>query len=80
MLVTFMRGHARKFNNSTMLTRVLRLPHGFHLLEGNVHAMDSPPTHELEMPGAQVGPFIQGSSRDPPPSWGMLLELRELIR
>jgi hypothetical protein len=55
-----------------MLARFSKLPHGFDFLEGNVHAMDSPPTHEMEMPSAQVGPFIQGSSRDPPPLWGML--------
>jgi len=59
-----------------MLIGFSRLPHGFDLLEGNVHAMDNPPTHhELEMPSAQVGPFIEGSSCDPPPSWGMLSEL-----
>jgi hypothetical protein len=44
-----------------MLARVLGLPHGFDLLEGNVHAMNSPSTHELKMSNAQVGPFIQGS-------------------
>jgi hypothetical protein len=59
-----------------MLVGFLRLPHGFDLLEGNVHVMDSSLTHEMEMQGAQVGPFIQGSSRDPPPSWGTLLELQ----
>jgi hypothetical protein len=32
-----------------MLIGFSKLPHGFDLLEGNVHAMDSPPTHELEM-------------------------------
>jgi hypothetical protein len=68
-------GHVGKSNNLTMLTRFLRLPHGFDSLEGNVLAMDSPPTHELEIPSAQVGPFIQVSSRDPPPSWGTLLEV-----
>jgi hypothetical protein len=59
----FFGGHP--YNNSTMLTRFSGFPYGFDLLEGNVHAMDSPPTHELEMPSAQVGPFIQGSSCDP---------------
>lgn len=51
-----------------MLARISRLPHGFELLEGNVHVMDSPHTHELEMLGAQVGLGIQDSSRDLPPS------------
>ncbi len=72
MLVTFIGGHVGQSINSTMLARLSRFPHGFNLLEGNVHAMDNPPTHELEMPSAQVGPFIQGSSHDPPPSWGTL--------
>ncbi len=58
-----------------MLVGFSRLPHGFDLLESNVHAMDSLPAHELKMSGAQVGPFMQGSSHDPPPSWGMLSEL-----
>jgi hypothetical protein len=58
-----------------MLVGFSRLPHGFDLLEGNVHAMYSLPAHELEMLGAQVGPFMQGSSHDPPPSWGTLLKL-----
>jgi hypothetical protein len=34
-----------------MLARFSGLRHGFDLLEGNVHAMDSPPAHELEMLG-----------------------------
>jgi hypothetical protein len=58
-----------------MLARFSRLPHGFDLWEGNVHAVDNPLVYKLEMPGAQVGPFIQGSSHDPPPSWGMLSKL-----
>jgi hypothetical protein len=45
--VTFIRGHVRKSSNSMMLARFLGLPHGFDLLEGNAHAMDSLPTHEL---------------------------------
>jgi hypothetical protein len=61
-----------------MLAQFLGLPHGFDLLEGNVDVMDNPPTHELEMLGAHIGPFIQGSSCNPPPSWGMLLELHAL--
>jgi len=40
--ITFIRGHARKSNNSMMFIRFSRLPHGFDLLEGNVHAMDAP--------------------------------------
>jgi hypothetical protein len=47
--VTFIGVHARKSNNSMMLVGFLGLPHGFDLLESNVHAMDSPPIHELEM-------------------------------
>jgi hypothetical protein len=35
-----------------MLARFSGLPHGFDLLEGNVHVMDNPPIHELEMLGA----------------------------
>jgi hypothetical protein len=35
-----------------MLVGFSRLFHGFDLLEGNVHVMDSPITHELEMLGA----------------------------
>jgi len=42
MPITFIRGHAKKSSNSTMLARFSGLPHGFDLLEGNVHAMDSP--------------------------------------
>jgi len=45
---------------------------------GNVHVMDSPPTHELEMPSAQVWAFIKGSSRDPPPLWGTMSKLQAL--
>jgi hypothetical protein len=56
------------------------LSHGFDLLEGNVHAMDSPPTREMEMSSAQIGPFIQGSSSDPSPSWGTLLEPQALAK
>ncbi len=52
MSFTFIKGHVRKSSNSTMLVGILGLPHGFDLLEGNVHAMDSPPTHELDIPGA----------------------------
>jgi len=58
-----------------MLIGFSRLPHVFDLVEGNIHAMDSPLIHELDMPSAQVGPFIQGSSHDPPPSWGTLSKL-----
>jgi hypothetical protein len=54
--MTFIGGHIRK--SRTMLAGFLRLLHGFDLSEGNVHAMNSPPTHELEILGAQVGPFI----------------------
>jgi len=74
--ITFIRGHARKSNNSMKLARFSRLPHGFDLLEGNAHAMDSPPTRELEMLSAQVGPFIQGSPHDSPPSWETLSKLQ----
>ncbi len=66
--IIFIRGHARKSNNLMMSIGFSGLPHGFDLLEGKVHAMDSPPIHELKMLSAQVGPFIQGSSRDFPPS------------
>lgn len=58
LTLTIIGGHAGKSSNSTMLTRFLRLPHGCNLLEGNAHVMDSPLAHELEMLGAQVGPFI----------------------
>jgi hypothetical protein len=68
LLITFIGGHAKQSNNLTMLVGFSKLPHDFDLLEGNVHVMDNPPNHELEMPSAQVGPFIQGSSRDLPPS------------
>jgi hypothetical protein len=63
-----------------MLVGFSGLPHGFDLLEVNVHAMDSPLNHELEMSNAQVGPFIQGSSRGPPPLWGTLSELQTSSR
>jgi hypothetical protein len=56
--ITFIGGHARKFNNLMMLIGFSGLPHGFDLLECNVHAMGNPPTHELKMPSAHVGPFI----------------------
>jgi hypothetical protein len=39
--ITFIRGHEGKSNNLMMLVGFSRLPHGFDLLEGNVHAMDS---------------------------------------
>ncbi len=58
MPITFIGGHARKSSNSTMLTGFSRFPHGFDLLENNVHTMDSPPIDELKMSSAQVGPFI----------------------
>jgi hypothetical protein len=80
MLITFIGGHVGKSNNSTMLTRFLGLPHGFDLLEGNVHVMDSSPAHELKMSNPQVGPFIQGSSHDLPPSWGTLSKLKALTK
>jgi hypothetical protein len=35
-----------------MLIGFSGFPHGFDLLEGDVHEMDSPPIHELEMLGA----------------------------
>ncbi len=63
-----------------MLARFSRIPHGFNLLEGNIHVMDSPPTHELEMPNAHVGPFIQGLPCDPPPSWRMLSKFQTSAR
>ncbi len=72
--VTFIAGHVGKSSNLTILVGFSRLPHGFDFLEGNVHVMDSLPTHELEMLGVQVGPFMQGLSHDPPPSWGTLSE------
>jgi hypothetical protein len=74
--VNFIRGCVGKSNNSTMLVGFSRLFDGFDLLKGNVHVMDNLPAHELEMLGAQVRPFMQGSSHDPPPSWGTLLELQ----
>ncbi len=51
LLVIFIGGHVRKSNYSAMLVGFSRFFHGFDLLEGNVHVMDSPPTHELEMLG-----------------------------
>ncbi len=33
----FIRGHIGKSNKSIMLARFSSLPHGFQLLEGNVH-------------------------------------------
>jgi hypothetical protein len=42
--------------------------------------MDNPPTHELEMLSAQVGPFIQDSSCNPPPLWGTMSEFHALTR
>jgi hypothetical protein len=80
MPITFIGGHARKSNNSTMLTGFSRLPYGFDLLEGNVHTMDSPPIDELKMLSAQVGPFIQDSSCDLPSSWGTLSKLKALAK
>jgi hypothetical protein len=50
--ITFIRGHVGKSSNLTILVGFSRLPHGFSLLGSNVHAMDSPPTHEPEMLGA----------------------------
>jgi hypothetical protein len=50
--IIFIGGHARKSNNLMMLIGFSGLPHGFDLLEGNVHDMDSPPIHELKMLGA----------------------------
>ncbi len=40
--ITFIREHVGQYSNSTMLVRFLGLPHGFDLLEGNVHVWIAP--------------------------------------
>ncbi len=38
----FIGGHSKKSNKSTMLARFIGLPHGFELLERNIHDHDDP--------------------------------------
>jgi len=48
----FIKGQTRKSNKSIMLVRFLSLPHGFKLLESNIHDHDAFRTNELVRLGA----------------------------
>ncbi len=50
-----------------MLVGFLGLPHGFELLEGNVHDQYAPPNGELVMPRAKEMPIIPIFPLDPQP-------------
>jgi hypothetical protein len=52
-----------------MLVRFLRLPHGFDLLEGNIHDQDKSLNIELEMLDVNWRPFIHAFPLDPIPPW-----------
>jgi len=73
--IFFIGGHARKSTKSTMLARFLRLPNGYDLLEGNIHAQDMPPESELKMLCANGKPSIHASPLDPTPPWRILSKL-----
>jgi hypothetical protein len=64
LLVKFIGVQARKSNKSTMLARFSSLPHGFELLEGNIHDQDVPPSRVLQwvpIPmGTQYPPIPMG--------------------
>ncbi len=59
MLVIFIGGQVGKFNVLIMLVGFSKFPHGFDLLEGNIHDQDKPPSTKLEMLNANGRPFIQ---------------------
>ncbi len=58
-----------------MLVGFLSLPHGFKLLEGNIHDHDAFPTNELVRLGPHGMPIITISLMDPRSPWGTLIEL-----
>jgi len=49
LLMKFIGEHSRKSNKSTMLTKFIGLPHGFELLERNIHDHDDPFSGGLTM-------------------------------
>jgi len=57
------------------LAGILGFPHGFELLEGNVHNQNAPPNDELAMSGPQGMPIIQKFPLDSRPPWGTLTKL-----
>jgi hypothetical protein len=63
---------------STMLFKFSKLPNGYDLLEGNIHAQDMPPSNELKMSSVIGKLSIQASPLDPTSPWGTLLELQSL--
>jgi hypothetical protein len=71
----FIRGQAKKFNKSIMLVGFLSLPHGFKLLEGNIHDHDAFPTNELVRSVPHGMPIITNFPLDPRPLWNTLIEL-----
>jgi hypothetical protein len=63
-----------------MLVQFSRFPHGFDLLEGNIHEQDMAPNTKLKMSNTNERPFIQASLVDPiPPPWGILLKTQASI-
>jgi hypothetical protein len=62
-----------------MLVQFSRFPHGFDLLEGNIHEQDMAPNTKLKMSNANERPFIQASLLDHIPPWGILLELQASV-
>jgi hypothetical protein len=62
-----------------MLVGFLGLPHGFDLLENNIHDQDKPFNIELEMLDVYGMPFIPPSLFDFIPPWGILLKLQTLV-
>jgi hypothetical protein len=74
--IFFIGGHVKKSTKSTILVGFLGFPHGYDLLEGNIHELDMPPNNELEMLGASGRPSIQAYPLDPTPPWGTLSKLQ----
>jgi hypothetical protein len=61
---------------STMLVGFSGLPHGFELLEGNIHDHDAFPNGELAMLRLKGVPIVLIYSLDPKPPCGTLIELQ----
>jgi hypothetical protein len=54
----------------------LSLPHGFELLEDNIHNSNEPLGGKLAMSRSEKIPFIHDLTLDPMPPWGTLIELQ----
>jgi hypothetical protein len=79
LLVKFIGKQARKSNKSIMLVGFFGFPHGFELLEGNIHDQDVPPSGELMMLRPQRIPLIPIFPLDPRPTWGTLTKFQALV-